>query len=255
MIHGTGCLKPCIVVSQPMYFPWVGMLQQIRLCDTFVYYDDVQFARGFFNRVQIKTRHGVRWLTVPLGDWRRGQHINEVEIDNTKDWKRSHRDQLTQAYATAPLRREMFDLVDEVFSRDYEVIGELASASTGALVRYFPEIGAGKPFLMSSSMSVPGSSSQRLVDICVALNARTYLTGHGARNYLDHEAFEDRGIAVAYIDYELDEYPQLHGEFMPYVSALDLIANCGRDGLKHIRGKPENWRSFITRSPKPKSDK
>lgn len=247
MTNSNGCLRPCIVVSQPMYFPWIGMLQQIRLCDTFVYYDDVQFARGFFNRVQIKTEHGVRWLTVPLRDWRRGQQINEVEIDNSKDWMRSHRDQLTQAYASAPLRKEMLDLVDDVFSRDYKVISELAAASTDALVRYFPQIGVGKPFLMSSSMSVPGSGSRRLVDICVTLNARTYLTGHGARNYLDHAAFEANGISVAYIDYELDEYPQLHGEFTPYVSALDLIANCGRQGLEHIRGKPESWRSFITR--------
>ena len=29
-----------LVVSQPMYFPWVGMLEQIRLCDTYVFYDD-----------------------------------------------------------------------------------------------------------------------------------------------------------------------------------------------------------------------
>ena len=256
MTHESKSSRPCIVVSQPMYFPWVGMLQQIRLCDAFVYYDDVQFSRGgFFNRVQIKTRQGIRWLTVPLLDFRLGQLINEVRIDNTKDWKRIHRDQLQQAYAAAPFREDMFDVVDQVFSRDYEVIGELASASTDALVRYFSAIGAGKPFLVSSSMGVPGSSSQRVIDICVALNAKMYLTGHGARNYLDHEAFEDEGIAVAYIDYELDEYPQLHGDFTSYVSALDLIANCGREGVKHIRGKPENWRSFVAQSQQPKSKK
>lgn len=254
MTNSNGCLSPCIVVSQPMYFPWVGMLQQIRLCDMFVYYDDVQFSRGFFNRVQIKAQEGIRWLTVPLLGFRRGQLINEVRIDNTKGWKRSHRDQLKRAYATAPFRKDVFDLVDDVFSRDYEVIGELASESTNALVSYFYEIAEGKAFLTSSSMGIPGSSSQRLIDICAALNAKTYLTGHGARNYLDHEAFEARGIDVAYICYELDKYPQLYGEFTPYVSALDLIANCGREGLKHIRGKPENWRSFITRSLKPKTN-
>lgn len=250
MIPERQSSKPCVVVSQPMYFPWVGMLQQIRLCDTFAYYDDVQFSRGgFVNRVQIKTQEGIRWLTVPLLNFHLGQLINEVRIDNTKGWKRSHRDQLQQAYATAPFRKDLFDLVDEVFSRDYEFIGGLASASTDALVGYFSEIGVGKRFLASSAMGVSGSSSQRVIDICAALNAKTYLTGHGARNYLDHEGFEGRGIAVVYIDYELDEYPQLHDEFTPYVSALDLVANCGRAGLKHIRGKPENWRSFIKRPP------
>ena len=48
----------CLVISQPMYFPRVGMLEQIRLADHFVYYDDVQFSRGgFSNRVQLSLIH------------------------------------------------------------------------------------------------------------------------------------------------------------------------------------------------------
>lgn len=238
----------CAVVSQPMYFPWVGMLQQIRLCDAYVYYDDVQFTRGFFNRVQIKTAHGIRWLTVPLQGQKRGQLINEVRIDNGSDWRRSHRDQLVQAYADAPYRQDMLALVDEVYARDYDTIAQIAQASTDALVRYFPEIGADKPFLVSSAMNVGGSSSDRLMDLCAALRSDVYLTGHGARHYLDHEGFERRGVNVAYIDYELDAYPQAHGEFTPYVSALDLIACCGRAGLAHIRGRATPWRDFLART-------
>lgn len=244
-MSGKTIATPYVVVSQPMYFPWIGLLEQIRICDAFVYYDDVQFARGFFNRVQIKTGQGIRWLTVPLLDWRRGQLINEVRIDNSQDWRRSHRDQLRQAYASAPFLRDLLALVDDVFSNDFEIIGDLARASTDALISYFPAIGEGKKFSTSSSMGIAGASSQRLIDICSALTAKTYLTGHGARHYLDHEGFESQGIAVEYIDYGLDEYTQSHGEFTPYVSSLDLVAHCGPNGLKHIRGKPIPWRSFI----------
>lgn len=231
------------------------MLQQIRLCDTFVYYDDVQFSRGsFFNRVQIKTKHGTPWLTVPLKAFHLGQRINQVCIDNRKNWKSTHYDRLKQAYDAAPFCRDMLDLVDEVFAGTYEVIAELSIASADALIRYFPEIGIQKPFLLSSSMSIPGSRTQRVIDTCMALNARTYLTGHGARNYLDHEAFEEREIEVVYVDYQLDEYPQLHGDFTPYVTVLDLIANCGREGIRHIRGTPEDWRSFLSRMQPPENE-
>jgi hypothetical protein len=228
-----------------MYFPWVGMLEQIHLCDTYVYYDDVQFTQGFFNRVQIKTSEGVRWMTVPLQSRKLGQLINEVRIDNRKDWKTRHRQQLQQAYACAPFRQDMLALVDDVFARDHEYIGELTQASTDALVRYFPEIGLNKSFLVSSTLNIDGSSSQRVIDICAALRGKTYLTGHGARKYLAHEAFEQRGIDVSYIDYELDTYPQSHGDFTPYVTALDLIANVGRAGIAHIRGKARPWRDFL----------
>lgn len=242
--------SPCVVISQPMYFPWIGMLQQIRLSDIFVYYDDVQYSRGgYLNRVQIKTAQGVRWLTVPLQEFRLGQLISEVRIDNRKDWKRSHFDQLKQCYKIAPFRIDLLDLVDDVFSRSHEVIGDLAADSTNALVHYFPGVGDEGSFRNSSSLDIPGASSQRVIDICLALDAKTYLTGHGARNYLKHEAFEENGVSVAYIDYELDQYPQLHYDFTPYVSSLDLVANCGKEGVSLIKGKLENWRSFIKRPP------
>jgi hypothetical protein len=197
--------------------------------------------------VQIKTKGGIRWLTVPLKQWKRGQLISEAKIDNSQDWKRSHRDQLKQAYANAPFCVDMLKVVDKVFSRDYDIISDLAIASIEALVSYYPNIAEGKLFVRSSVLGIAGTSSQRLIDICLALNATNYLTGHGAMDYLDHMAFEDKGISVEYIDYELVSYPQQHGEFTPYVSTLDLIANCGRDGVSLIRGCPIDWRSFIER--------
>ncbi|CAB3883612.1 WbqC family protein [Achromobacter ruhlandii] len=236
----------CVVVSQPMYFPWVGMLEQIRLADHFVYYDDVQFARGFFNRVQIKTHTGIRWLTVPLAGMKRGQLINQVRIDYSADWMRSHLDQLKQAYDGAPCRADMLALVEQVLASRYETLADLAQASMDALVRYYPSLAANKPFTTSSRLGVTGASTQRLVDICASVQADHYLTGHGARHYLDHLAFESRGIAVSYMRYGTPPYPQLHGAFTPYVSALDLIANLGADGLAQIGGQPVPWREFLT---------
>ena len=36
------------------------------------------------------------------------------------------------------------------------------------------------------------------------------------------------------MDYQCKEYPQQFGDFTPYVSALDLVANCGRGGKSCI---------------------
>lgn len=243
-----------VVISQPMYFPWPGLLEQFRLCDAFVYYDDVQFTRGFFNRVQIKTAQGVRWLTVPLVKWQRGQLVNDVRIDHAKDWKRRQRNQLLHAYAGAPFRKDLLNLVDEVFAYDYQFIGDLAQASTDALIRFFPSIAKDTRILKSSSMNIPGAATQRLIDLCGELHADTYLTGHGARNYLEHERFEARSIHVAYIDYGLSEYAQVNGPFTPYVSTLDLIANCGPKGVEHIRGRMLPWRVFVARMSQAKNE-
>ena len=241
----TEVLSRRVVISQPMYFPWVGILEQVRLSNVFVHYEDVQFTRGSFsNRVQVKTETGMRWLTVPLKNCVLGQQINEVEIDYRTDWRRSHMDILKQAYAKSEHRIEMLDLVDEVFSQKYDSLAELSKASTMGLIHYFG-LEDGHTFMDSPNLGVTGSSTQRVIDICVRLKASNYITGHGASNYLEHEAFEARGIDVDYIGYGLSPYKQFHGAFTPYVTALDLVANCGKDGLHYIAGKQIPWREFI----------
>ena len=100
----------------------------------------------------------------------------------------------------------------------------------------------------ASAMKVAGTGWKRVLDICRATGAERYVTGHGARNYLDHEAFEAAGVRVEYLDYEQRAYPQLHGEFTPYVSGLDLVANCGRAGREVIASGPIYWKDFLHRS-------
>lgn len=241
-----------LVISQPMYFPWVGMLEQIRLSDTYVFYDDVQFSSGPANRVsrvQVKTGDGMRWMTVPLRARHLGCLINGLELDDSKDWRARHRELLRLSYRGAPYLQDMLALVDEVFAAPVRYLSELSRASTMALVRYFG-LDAGRTFLDASALDVPGHSSERVFALCGSLGATRYLTGHGARQYLDHGLFEQAGIAVEYMAYRLSAYPQRHGEFTPYVTGLDLVANCGRDGVRHICSGTEPWRvACAARSP------
>ena len=233
-----------VVISQPMYFPWVGILEQVRLADTFVHYDDVQFTRGFFNRVQVKSPSGAIWLTVPTRNQHRGQSIDDVLIDERQNWRARHRETLRRIYSAAPYLADMLSVVDHVFDLPAGTIAEISSASIGALVDYF-DLAKGRRFLNSRSLNISGSGSSRLLAITRVVGGTVYITGHGARNYLDHELFEAAGVSVEYIDYRRTPYAQLHGAFTPFVSSLDLIANCGRAGIANINSASIPWRLFI----------
>jgi hypothetical protein len=233
-----------VVISQPMYFPWVGMLEQIQLADIFVFYNDVQFSRGFFHRVQIKTARGTPWITIPLRHYHRGQLISAVAIDDRQDWQQKHRAMLAAAYQQAQYRDEMLSLVDRVFAMQFSNVAELARASMIELANYFGLL-PNRRFVDSQSLPPEGKSSQRLCDIARTLGGDVYVTGHGARNYLDHDLFERNGIAVEYMRYECRLYPQLHGPFTPYVSALDLVANCGPQGARYIVSGTQSAREFV----------
>jgi len=227
-----------------MYFPWVGQLEQVCLADTFIHYDDVQFDRGFYNRVQVKTEQGPHWITVPLSKHRRGQKIDEIIVDHSVNWRKRHRNILLQAYRKAPFLSDMLTVIDSVFDRPITTLADVSRGSLLALVEYF-DLGSNRCFLDSRHLGVTGSSSQRLRDIVLAVGGTTYITGHGARNYLDHVLFERAGISVRYMNYQCLPYPQLYGPFTPYVTGLDLVANCGKQGVSVIISPAVDWRQFL----------
>jgi hypothetical protein len=234
-----------IVISQPMYFPWVGMFEQIRLCDVYVHYDDVQFSKGSFtNRVQIKTIDGPKWLTVPLDGIKLGQEIREVRLNNRQKWQESHLNILKQVYAKAPYQQEMLDLVSSVFSQSATTISDLSINSIAAICKYF-DIAQPDNFLYSSEIGLMGKSSERVLEIVKHLDGSVYITGHGAKKYLDHFLFQSNNIKVEYMDYKKQVYSQLYGQFTPYVSTLDLIANVGRSGKEFINSGTINWEKAI----------
>lgn len=238
-----------VVISQPNFFPWVGMFEQIRLCDIYVHYDDVQFSKGsFVNRVQIKCPDSVRWMTLPLAKLHLGQRINEVLIDQRQDWRQRHRELLTQAYRDTPSFDDMMQLVSHVYgakmSSPPTSLCELAVKSLETTIAYF-DLCPATTFLTSSKLGIAGSSSQRVLDVVKAVGGDVYITGHGASRYLDHEMFEANGVAVEYINYQKRPYPQGYGEFTPYVTTLDLVANVGRAGREWFCSGTMPWREFL----------
>ena len=228
-----------------MFFPWVGLFEQIRLADKYVHYCDVQYSKGsFVNRVQVKTAEGVKWITVPLKELHLGQKICDVRVSYEKDWRRQHLEVLRRAYDAAPFKFEMLDLVENVYATEHKRLDELSRASIDAVCRYFG-LDSGREFLDVRDLAVPGKGSRRVLEVVMCLGGDCYITGLGARNYLAHEEFDGAGVRVEYMNYEKLEYPQLHGSFTPYVTILDLIANLGRKGDRLIRSGTTYWKEYI----------
>ncbi|MBM3618128.1 MAG: WbqC family protein [Alphaproteobacteria bacterium] len=235
-----------IVILQPQYFPWVGVFEQIRLADIYVHYDDVQYSRsGYMNRVQVKTPQGVEWMSVPV------LHSGFPLIKNTPikydaPWVHKHLEQLRHHYFKAPYYNEMMDLVRPILEKQWDSICELNMAALESISGYF---GFKTRFERSSTLGIASSSTQRVVAICRHYDATHYITGHGAKNYIDYDQFENAGISLEYMEYQKRPYPQFHGDFTPYVSILDLIAHCGKDGAEYIVSSSRYWRDVLAETP------
>lgn len=230
-----------------MLFPWRGMFEQIALADVYVHYDDVEFSKGSFtNRVQIKTSTGSSWLTVPLTRGSGSRLIRDLTANDEIDWREKHLRQLAEAYRRAEHRDDVLGIVKGVYADRAKPLVDVLIDSMEAVGERLGVL-AETEVHRSSTLDVPGSSTDRVLAVVRRFGGDVYVTGHGARRYLDFERFEAAGVEVRFIDYDLRPYPQLHGDFDPYVTALDLLANCGSGAAAHLHPRTVNWRDFLAR--------
>jgi hypothetical protein len=237
-----------IAINQPCYLPWRGFFALMKAADVFVFYDDVQFtsntSRSFFARVQLKTAGGRRWLTVPVRkSGRFGQRIDETEVLDD-GWPARHSAAIRAAFQHAPYASRLEPLLATLAGRVWPRLAELTVTTTLQMAEM---LGLARRTLRASEMGIGGAGTERVLAVCRALGATGYVTGHGALDYLEHETFDAAGIAVEYMDYDLAPYPQQHGAFEPYVTALDLLANTGPDAVAHVNAARVPWREMVAR--------
>lgn len=219
-----------IVILQPGYLPWLGFFEQMHRSDVFVYFDDAQYSKeSWRNRNRIKTPQGAQWLTVPVLLKGRGfPRICDVEIDNTQPWKRANLRSIVQNYSKAPYFRAAADPILAVYEKDWKRLVDLDAALVDVLSK---ALGIEREIVFSSKLGIGGEGTQRLVAICKALGGDAFYEGAVGKDYLDMKQFEEAGIRVEFQRYEHPVYPQLYGEFVSHLSAIDLLFNCGPKSL------------------------
>ena len=219
-----------VTILQPSYLPWLGFFEQMSRSDKFVLLDDVQYTRrDWRNRNRIRVRENWIWLTVPVQQKSRfSQSLLETRIDNSVSWRRKHLETLRQHYCKAPFFEKYFPRCPQVYEKDWTFLFDLCLETINLIKE---EMGIETPLLRSSEMKPGGEKTERLVSICRELGATHYLSGESGSNYIAEEDFSSQGIALEYQNYEHPVYPQRYTGFVPHLSAIDLLFNCGEQSL------------------------
>ena len=238
-----------VAIHQPHYLPWLGYFAKWAAADLFVFLDTVQYEKnGWQNRNRIKTRDGARWLTVPVKA-RLGTPIYDVAVDTSQAWSARHFAMIDGAYGEAPAWRRYREELQCFYRQGWDRLAPVAVASAEWLAG---KLGVSTPTRLATEISLPdvppGDATARLVGLCQALGADTYLAGRDGATYMDLAQFTAAGITVETQQYEHPVYVQEHGEFVPFLSALDLLLMQGDEALGILR-EGSTWSPL---SPEPK---
>lgn len=227
-----------VTIHQPEHLPWLGFFDKIRQADVWVVLDHVQYRKNYFqHRNRILGDLGPIWITVPvLGKGRFGQPMNAVRIDNETNprWRHKCWSTIVQHYGKAPYFQDHQPFFADLYGREWTSLAELNETIIEYLIG---ALGFNVRRIRSSELGAEGARGDLLLRICQEMGATTYLSGISGREYLDFCQFAAAGIEVRVQEFHHPVYRQLHQPFVPCLSAIDLLFNCGPGSLDAIRGE------------------
>ena len=223
-------------VHQPQYLPWLGYFGKVADSDLFVFLDLPQYKkREFQNRNRIKGPTGEIWLSVPvLSKGKFEQPIKDVEIDNTQAWQRNHWGTLSLHLKKAPYWARYGPGLEAFYTKRWDKLSDLNLEMTAW---FFQQLGITTPWKIESQIGTSSESTERLIELCKKTGATAYLSGSGGKDYMDEARFQAEGLGLQYQHYTHPTYAQRYGDFLPYMSVVDLLMNVGPDSLAVLRGK------------------
>lgn len=228
-------------IVQSCYIPWRGYFDFINSVDLFIVLDDIRYpvGRSWRNRNQIKTKHGLTWLTVPVAAGSHKLPIDQVMIaKTTKPWATNQHNLLKESLGKAPFFQDALALWEAVIAEGEPTISRLNVRLIRSICSYLQ---IRTPLVLARDYAVSGTKTERLINLLKRTGATVYLSGPSAQSYLDEEMFRVSRIGLEYKSYDYPPYPQLWGPFAGMVSVLDLIANCGPDSSRFLKsGTPDS---------------
>lgn len=226
-----------IGIHQINYFPWIGYFNKMAKSDVFIYLDEVQLSdRGLSQRTPMINVNGKGvYLNVSVEKHgHREKKFNEVLLNKEINWQIKQLDFLKGNYGKHPFYKEVMPLIEGVLTQDYSTLIEVNRSSVECLKTI---LGIETKTVMQSELQFNRNvfKNDLMLALTKSCGGTVYLSGNGARKYMDVQEFEDSGVKVQYLTFNPFEYTQFRTSgFIPGLSTLDLLFNVGTKKAKDL---------------------
>ena len=209
-------------IMQPYFFPYIGYFQLIAAVDVFIVYDNIKFTKkGWINRNRmLRNGHDVMFSLPLKSD---SDYLDVCQRELASDFSRDKfLQKMKGAYQRAPYFEQTFFLIEQILRCDeINLFGFLHQS----IVKTCAHLGITTEIRMSSSIMMDHSlkNQDKVLALCSALGANTYINAIGGREIYSKDAFSERGIDLQFIQSKPFEYPQFGSIFVPWLSIIDVM--------------------------------
>lgn len=222
-----------LAIMQPYFFPYLGYFQLISAVDTFVIYDNIQYTKkGFINRNKYLSNGTGKSMTVSIQKDSDYLDIVQREISQEFDKKKLLK-QLEVSYQKAPFFQEVWALIQNIILCEQSNLFEYIYHSISALGDF---LDIKTDFIVSSTVCIDHSlkSQEKVLAICKAQKAETYINAIGGQSLYDYESFAKENISLQFIQMNEISYPQFSGDFVSHLSIIDVLMFNGKEKTKEL---------------------
>ncbi len=163
-------------------------------------------------------------MTIPVRKKGLGlQKINDIRICREGRWTHKHLVGLKHAYANAPFFTDHLPFLENLFAGGTD---RLIDFNLLIIRHLMLNLGVDTEIRLLSELDIKAAGDGLLIEICRYFGASAYLAPGAAAKYLNADLFKKTGIELRTINPKSPVYPQLWGNFIPDLSAFDLLFNC-----------------------------
>ena len=209
---------------QPYFFPYIGYFQLINAVDEFVIYDNIQFTkRGWINRNRILVNQKDDFISLPLKKDSDYLNVNQRFLSET--WLHDRKkmlNKIVESYRKAPQFEPAFTLFEKCLMIDESNLFDFIYHSLNEIMSF---LSIPTKIIISSNIDIDHDlkSEEKVLALCKAQNANTYINPSGGIELYSKERFERNGINLQFQKSNPINYLQYKNEFVPWLSILDVL--------------------------------
>lgn len=223
-----------LAIMQPYFFPYIGYFQLIAAVDLFIVYDDIKYTKkGWINRNRMLLNDKHVLFSLPLKNDSDALDVREREL--APDFKRDKLlNRFNEAYRCAPYYAQTYPLIEEIVQHEDPNLFRFLHNS---LVKTCSHLGISTAIRISSEVTAMAHKMRnrdKVLYLCEVVGASEYVNAIGGRELYSKESFSDKGIGLKFIKSKPFEYQQFGGEFLPWLSVIDVMMFNSIDSIQTL---------------------
>jgi hypothetical protein len=212
-----------VVVMQPYFFPYLGYFQLFQACDLFVVYDDVQYIKnGWINRNRILINGLPAYVTLPVLREPFRLKINQRQYQIDSRILEKFLCKIEGAYRKAPHYDAVMPIIQSIMAYPDS---NVAAFNTNLLKRLAAHLGFPVPIVEASKLDMEPnlSGEHRVIAVCRAVDASSYINPIGGIKLYSAEAFAHTGLGLTFLCPRPSEYKQFSEHHVRNLSIIDVL--------------------------------